>query len=89
VFSQLRNLLIAKYAHSCYDSDEERAYKNGVAYMGKLTSRVEKLYLIFRKAAGLRAVLHFVGRGKESSFWKRSGNLIAFLQAMICLSPCP
>ena len=63
MFSQLRNLLIVKYAHSCYDSDEERVYKNGVTYMEKLTSRVEKLYRIFSKAAGLfaglRAVLYF------------------------------
>lgn len=65
MFSQLRNLLIAKYAHSCYDSDKERVYKNGVTYMGKLTSKVEKLYRIFSKAAGLRAVLYFVGRRKR------------------------
>lgn len=41
----------------------------GVTYMGKLTSRVEKLYRIFSKAAGLfaglRAVLYFVGRRKR------------------------
>ena len=56
--------------------------RNGVTYMGKLTSRVEKLYRIFSKAAGLfaglRAILYFIGEEKESSFWKRSGNLIAF-----------
>lgn len=43
--------------------------RNGVTYMGKLTSRVEKLYRIFSKAAGLfaglRAVLYFVGRRKR------------------------
>ncbi|CDC58418.1 putative uncharacterized protein [Ligilactobacillus ruminis CAG:367] len=37
--------------------------------MEKLTSRVEKLYRIFSKAAGLfaglRAVLYFVGRRKR------------------------
>lgn len=43
--------------------------RNGVTYMGKLTSKVEKLYRIFSKAAGLfaglRAVLYFVGRRKR------------------------
>lgn len=43
--------------------------RNRVTYMGKLTSRVEKLYRIFSKAAGLfaglRAVLYFVGRRKR------------------------
>lgn len=43
--------------------------RNGVTYMGKLTSRVEKLYRIFSKAAGLfaglRAVLYFIGRRKR------------------------
>lgn len=43
--------------------------RKGVTYMGKLTSRVEKLYRIFSKAAGLfaglRAVLYFVGRRKR------------------------
>lgn len=43
--------------------------RNGVAYMGKLTSRVEKLYRIFSKAAGLfaglRAILYFIGRRKR------------------------
>lgn len=40
--------------------------------MGKLTSRVEKLYRIFSKAAGLfaglRAVLYFIGRRKRKYF---------------------
>lgn len=43
--------------------------RNGVTYMGKLMSRVEKLYRIFSKAAGLfaglRAVLYFIGRRKR------------------------
>lgn len=43
--------------------------RNGVTYMGKLTSRVEKLYRIFSKAAGLfaglRAILYFIGRRKR------------------------
>lgn len=46
--------------------------RNGVTYMGKLTSRVEKLYRIFSKAAGLfaglRAVLYFIGRRKRKYF---------------------
>lgn len=43
--------------------------RNGVTYMGKLTSRVEKLYRVFSKAAGLfaglRAILYFIGRRKR------------------------
>lgn len=43
--------------------------RNGVTYMGKLTSKVEKLYRIFSKAAGLfaglRAILYFIGRRKR------------------------
>lgn len=43
--------------------------RNRVTYMGKLTSRVEKLYRIFSKAAGLfaglRAILYFIGRRKR------------------------
>lgn len=43
--------------------------RNGVTYMGKLTSRIEKLYRIFSKAAGLfaglRAILYFIGRRKR------------------------
>lgn len=36
MFSQLRNLLIAKYAHSCYDSNEERDYKKWSDIYGKI-----------------------------------------------------
>lgn len=43
--------------------------RNRVTYMGKLTSRVEKLYRIFSKVAGLfaglRAILYFIGRRKR------------------------
>lgn len=48
---------------------EKGLTRNGVTYMGKLTSRVEKLYRIFSKAAGLfaglRAILYFIGRRKR------------------------
>lgn len=61
--------------------------------MGKLTSRVEKLYRIFSKAAGLfaglRAILYFIGRRKRKQFLEavRQSDRF-FLQAMIFFSPC-